>query len=84
MPRLNPESHPQPQPLLPQKRSKMIIQIQLLLPPPNPLPPHPPQQNNKIRIRNKQLLLPPKFDAQSHPHPVPQFAADKSLIIKPP
>lgn len=44
--------------------------------PPNDEPP----QNNKRRIRNKQLLLPPSLEHEL----LPQFVAVKSLITEPP
>lgn len=60
-----------------------MIDEQLLLPP-NKLLPHPehpeppklePPQNNKIRIKKRQLLLPPNVD----PQPQPQL--DKSPML---
>jgi hypothetical protein len=83
----------------PQQDNNRIIQIkveQLLLLQPQPLPlpnvlarPVPlPPQNNKIKIRNRQLLFPLlQPHPLSHPQPsfiAPQFAADKSLMKIPP
>ena len=83
-----PQPHPQPllllppQPKPPQQKSKMIAQIQLLLPlpqlfPPKKEPPLPfPQQQHSNRIIHK---------IEEHPHPLSvllheQFVAAKSLI----
>lgn len=82
-----PQPHPQPllllpQPKPPQQKSKMIAQIQLLLPlpqsfPPKKEPPLPfPQQQHSNRMIHK---------IEEHPHPLSvllheQFVAAKSLI----
>ena len=82
-----PQPHPHPlllppQPKPPQQKSKMIAQIQLLLPlpqlfPPKKEPPLPfPQQQHSNRIIHK---------IEEHPHPLSvllheQFVAAKSLI----
>ena len=75
-----PQPHPQPKP--PQQKSKMIAQIQLLLPFPQSFPPKKelplpfPQQQHSNRIIHK---------IEEHPHPLSvllheQFVAAKSLI----
>ena len=57
-------SHPQPP--LPDENKPLL-----------PQPPHPPQQNKRMRISQMLLLL---FD--SHAQFVPQFVAVKSLMLK--
>jgi len=56
-----------------------------LLPPikpplPQPLLPHPPQQNKSNKINKMLLLLPQELTSQ--PQFEPQFVADKSLMLK--
>ena len=82
-----PQPHPQPllllpQPKPPQQKSKMIAQIQLLLPlpqsfPPKKEPPLPfPQQQHSNRIIHKIEEHPPPLSVLLHE----QFVAAKSLI----
>ena len=82
-----PQPHPQPllllpQPKPPQQKSKMIAQIQLLLPfpqsfPPKKEPPLPfPQQQHSKRIIHKIEEHPPPLSVLLHE----QFVAAKSLI----
>ena len=87
------QPHPLPQPLpqprkllpFPQKSRSRIIQQQLSLPKPYPLPqplPFPQQASRRmiqIQLLHPQPLLQPLL---SHPHP--QFVAAKSLILFPP
>ena len=83
-----PQPHPQPllllpQPKPPQQKSKMIAQIQLLLPlpqsfPPKKEPPLPfPQQQHSNRIIHKIEEHPPPLSVLLHE----QFVAAKSLIL---
>ena len=82
-----PQPLPQPRKLLPfpQKSRSRIIQQQLSLPKPYPLPqplPFPQQASRRmiqIQLLHPQPLLQPLL---SHPHP--QFVAAKSLILFPP
>lgn len=91
-----PLPQPQPQPVLlalpkplPQKKKRIRIIIMQLQSPlkifeipvlPQPLP-QPPHENKSKRMIIHEQLFPPLLRSL-HPHP--QFAADNSLMIKPP